>query len=549
MHLVAAMAVGIGAAAATSLFKEALESCGFVLFGSNADVVLVFTGLALATRVAIPAFGGMMAGGLLCLSNAIERRRPLPGDYMDAIASGDGKLPPLATLLRSMSSFFSILTGSSVGKEGAMIQLAALCGAVCPLPKTLQDVELRRMLTACGAAAGLASVYHTPLAASVFISEIVFGTLSVQRLMPLFLSSVSGAIVSSWHGGLHPLYPGVTLSAELGYQVLLAAALLGLAAGLCGALFLVGINRAKQLFRILPGGQIARLTLGGALVGVMAIVVPEVVGNGYFAVQSILLAEPLSTSVLVVFLMKILATIVSIGSGAIGGVFTPSLFIGAALGQLTPHFAASAGAVLPLVGMAAFLTATSHAPLMSVLMVFEMTLMPGVLLPCMVGAVAAYVSASGFRSLSLYGVVMERTLSQDAEARMRAMRLAALCGPTDTTVLATATLDQASAKFAASGTRYLYALDTNGQMVGGLALETLHRALRSANPPEHIGSLVEQAFPMLTPDARVPEALAIFSRHPMSRIPIVRDTDSREFVGAVSRDCLLDLGFSYKKRQ
>nr|WP_115708237.1 ClcB-like voltage-gated chloride channel protein [Cupriavidus taiwanensis] len=540
--LLAAIPVGIVAAIATTLFKEALDGAGIVLFASHADVVTVFATLALAWRVVVPAVGGALAGGLLVLANRLASTHPGATDYMEAVANGSGRLPVRITLLRALSSFFSIVSGSSVGKEGAMIQLAALCGSLFPSTRIERGggSNMRRMLTACGAAAGLATVYHTPFSAAVFVAEVVFGALAVQRLMPLFLASIAGAMVSQWHGGLQPLYPGLDIAPDLRPQILLAAAALGVAAGIAGALFLRAAGFARSRFAALPGGPVARLTLGGALVGVLAMAVPEVVGNGFSTIQTLLQEQPLSVPVAAVLLAKLAATVISMGSGAVGGVFTPSLFVGAALGQLLALGMQGSGAapLLPLVGMSAFLAATSQAPLMSVLMVFEMTLAPALLLPSMIGAVAAYYTASRCQTLSLYSVIAERAQASAAAEHARALTLAGLCDPTDTVLDPNATLAAAADKFAETGTRYLYLVQPDGRLLGALSIHALQRAQREG-APDDVLALAERDFPALTPDSRLRDALAVFAEHGINRIPLVRDPAGRELMGTVSKQRVL----------
>lgn len=550
--LFAAIPVGILAGVVTTLFKAALDGAGLVVFGSEGDIVAIFAGLALAWRVVIPALGGALAGALLIVARRLAAAQPGPSDYMEAVAHGTGRLPLRITLLRGLSSFCSIVSGSSVGKEGAMIQLAALCGSLFPssradrADRTGGDSNMRRMLTACGAAAGLASVYHTPLSAAVFVAEVVFGAFAVQRLMPLFLASVAGAMVSQWHGGLQPLYPGLHLVPDIQLPVLLAAAAIGVLAGVSGAVFMRAIALARSAFGHVPGGPVAQLALGGALVGVLAMAVPEVVGNGYFTIQTILQGDPLSVPVWGVLLAKLVATVASIGSGAVGGVFTPSLFVGAALGQLVAVGMAGAALttmspVLPLVGMTAFLAATSQAPLMSVLMVFEMTLAPALLLPAMIGAVAAYYTASRCRTLSLYEVVVERAQATAAVERARTLQLAGLCDPTDTVIDPDAGVAAAADKFAETGTRYLYLVSPAGALVGAISIHAIQRAQRdtSGQPAPTLLALAERDFPTLTPESRLRDALALFSEHGINRIPLIRDTAGRELLGTVSKQRVL----------
>ncbi len=537
--LFTAVPVGICAALVTTAFKEALDASGYAMFSAHADIVTVFAGLAAVWRVVIPTLGGIVAGALLTAAARLNAARPGVLDYMEAVASGTGRLPVHITLLRALASFCSIVTGSSVGKEGAMIQLAALCGSVFPSTRrggsANGSTNMRRMLTACGAAAGLASVYHTPLSAAVFVAEVVFGAVAVQRLIPLFLASVAGTVVSQMHGGWQPLYPGLTIPSDLLQpRVLLASALVGALAGMAGALFMRASTVAKGIFTRVPGGLVPRLALGGALVGMLAIRVPEVVGNGYSTIQSILQMHSLSVPLAGVLLTKLVATVLSIGSGAVGGVFTPSLFVGAALGQLlAPAMPGANGApLLPLVGMAAFLAATSQAPLMSVLMVFEMTLAPTLLLPGMIGAVAAHYTASRCQTLSLYSVVADRMQASATAERARTLTLAGLCEPTSSTISPDATLKEAHEKFAETGTRYLYVTGHHGRLLGALSIHAVQRALQ-AQPEGHLDGRWEHDFPTLTPESRLPDALRLFAHHALNRIPLIRDASERELLGVV----------------
>ena len=175
---------------------------------------------------------------------------------------------------------------------------------------------------------------------------------------------------------------------------------------------------------------------------------------------------------------------------------------------------------------------------MSILMVFEMTLAPTLLLPLMIGAVAAYYTASRCQTLSLYSVVVERAQASAAVERARGLRLAGLCDPTTTIIDPAATVAQAADKFAETGTRYLYLVDTAGTLLGALSIHAVQRAQRDA-PGATLLSLGDLSFPSLTPDSRLRDALEIFSEHGINRIPLVRDAAGRELMGTVSKQRVL----------
>lgn len=320
-----------------------------------------------------------------------------PGtDYMEALETGDGCFDTPASLVKSLASLLVVVTGSAIGREGAMILLAALAASLFARRFTPQSEW--KLWVACGAAAGMASAYHAPLAGSLFIAEILFGTLMLASLGPVVISAVIALLLTQFlNGGAAPLYHVVlqqNLSA-LHYGLMLAT---GLLAGLCGPLFIWLMDYSHRGFVKLKLAPPWQLALGGLIVGGLSLITPAVWGNGYSVVQSYLLLPPSGALLVGVFICKLLAVLASSGSGAPGGVFTPTLFVGLAMGMLFACFSRlwlpgseEMAIMMGLTGMAAFLAATTHAPIMSTLMICEMTgqymLLPGLLITCVVSSV------------------------------------------------------------------------------------------------------------------------------------------------------------------
>ncbi|HIB4676591.1 TPA: voltage-gated ClC-type chloride channel ClcB, partial [Klebsiella pneumoniae] len=228
--------------------------------------------------------------------------------------------------------------------------------------------------------------------------EILFGTLMLASLGPVVISAVIALLLTQFlNGGAAPLYHVVlqqNLSA-LHYGLMLAT---GLLAGLCGPLFIWLMDYSHRGFVKLKLAPPWQLALGGLIVGGLSLITPAVWGNGYSVVQSYLLLPPSGALLVGIFICKLLAVLASSGSGAPGGVFTPTLFVGLAMGMLFACFSRlwlpgseEMAIMMGLTGMAAFLAATTHAPIMSTLMICEMTgqytLLPGLLITCVVSSV------------------------------------------------------------------------------------------------------------------------------------------------------------------
>ena len=281
-----------------------------------------------------------------------------------------------------------------------MVQLAAVLASLVGRWRKFTPPQLR-LIVACGASAGIASAYNAPIAGSFFVAEIILGTIAMESLGPLVVSAVAATLTVRVLTAAHVLYrvPAFQLNSpwEMGPYVLL-----GLVAGTLAPWFLRSLRQAESSFVALKLPLVARLALGGLAVGVMAINVPQVAGNGYSVVVAILNGALVWKVLLGIFACKWLATMASFGSGAPGGVFTPSLFMGASVGylfgtgmhELWPTVVQNPGA-FALVGMGAFLSAASHAPVMAVIMVFEMTLSYDIILPLLLCSVIAYYTSKG----------------------------------------------------------------------------------------------------------------------------------------------------------
>lgn len=407
--LCAAALMGLAGALATVIFRELLGWIQMVLGGVDSPhgMVSLARGMSSWERFLLPAAGGAIAGLIL---QAAARRLPPRGaaDYMEAIAIGRGVIGFRQTVARSISSLFSIGSGASIGREGPMVQLAAMFSSLSGRYLILPPRHLR-LLVACGATAGITAAYNAPIAGALFISEIVYGAISSATLVPLVVSSVVANIVTRQILHYDAVFHMPPFEFVSGWEVVNYLGL-GLIAGMVAPQFLRFLDGSKALFRRLTLPLWAKMALGGLVVGALSVFKPEVWGNGYSVVNSMLHTEWAWQAVAAILLFKIVATGASVGSGAIGGVFTPTLFVGAAVGALYgsglhalfPAGDLSAVSSYAVVGMGALLAATTYAPLMSILMIFEMTLSYEVMLPLMLACITGFVIAQRIRPDSVY---------------------------------------------------------------------------------------------------------------------------------------------------
>ncbi|HKB53820.1 MAG TPA: ClcB-like voltage-gated chloride channel protein [Ramlibacter sp.] len=520
--LLAAALIGALGALATVAFRESLFLIERLIYGRSDGLVRIAASLPWWERLLVPAAGGVLAGLVL----AWARRTPTrgdPGDYMEAIALGSGDLGVRPSLLRALSSAATVASGGAIGREGPMVQLAALTGSLvgrwrhAPIPR-------RRLMLACGAAAGVATAYNAPIAGAMFVAEIVLQSLAIESLGPLLVASVTAHVTMTELVGAAPVYHMPVFVTPDGGTTLVFAAL-GIVAGLGAPLYLWVLDQGRNLFKRLTLPLPIKLGIGGLLVGALSIARPEVWGNGYSVVDSMLQGHWAWDMLLYVMLFKLLAVAASTGSGAVGGIFTPTLFMGSAAGAL---FATGAQWLLPgalpapaatAIGMGAFLAACTHAPLMSVLMIFEMTENYGVVVPLMLACVLGYSISRVLRPAPIYAKA-QRNNAAHAPALMMARDLLRLDSPT---VHPGQTLRQLEEVFVKWRRPHVYVLDQQDRFVGAVAVHDLGPLLKAGGDSNAAwpASLLRADYPRVEDTTPLWQVLETFAKHPGERLPVL----------------------------
>ena len=408
---------------------------------------------------------------------------------VEVVVAGDGRLRFRSAIVKAISSIISISTGASIGREGSITQLTATLASKGGQLAGWQPYRLR-LLVACGAASGIAATYNAPVAGAVFAAQIVLGNFAMNLFAPLVFASVISTMVSRSFFGLEPLYKVPAFDFTSIYQ-LPWFLLLGILAGGLGALFLKMLRYAEDRFEGLRWPIYDRLALGGLAVGVLAIAFPEVWGNGFSVTNGILHGQFDVVRLLGVFLAKLLATMISVGSGAIGGVFTPTLFLGAGLGSLLGtslhHLGVAENlpvAAFALVGMGSVLAATVHSPLLSLIMILEISLNYSLMPALMLGCVTATLVARRLHSESIYieplrrkGVDLERENQQIGAATSKIV--GEVMREPVPPLRETASFRAIAERFLTSSNNFLPVVDADSRLLGVVALQDMKEYLNS----------------------------------------------------------------------
>jgi len=411
-HAAALLGVAVGAAAFAVLFRHAIAIV-FLRGYRAGDVLSAFQALPWYARISIPALGGALAGLLGRIAARLKGGHGV-GEVMEAVALGKGRISLRLTLLKAFGSWLAIISGGSVGREGPLIQFGGGLGGTLGRLFRLRERQIRGLIAA-GAAAGFAAAYNTPIAAVLFVVEVVSGVIALDIVLPAIIATPIATALTRLAIGGGPIYGQRSFSMSSNAELAIYAGL-GLLAGGAGPLFMLLLSHGELAFSRAASSKPMRGALGGALVGGIAVFLPQITGNGYEAIN-LILGERLSIGlVLLLLFAKALATTASVSSGSPGGVFTPSLFLGAALGgalghvvlRLSPLSSPGAIAAYSLVGMAAMIAATTHAPIMATVLVFELSGDYAIVLPLLTSCALATVVSRWLHKESIYTEELRR---------------------------------------------------------------------------------------------------------------------------------------------
>lgn len=402
--------VSIGAAAFAVAFRLLLGLALQGLAGAH-DVVAAIERTPVWARVLVPAAGGFGAG-LIARRLARHAGGAGVGDVMEAVVLGRVHLSMRVTLLKSLASWLAIVSGGSLGREGPLIQFGGALGKAAGQRVGL-SLERIRLLIGAGTAAGFAAAYNTPFAAVLFVVEVVTGIIVLDAVLPALIATVIATAITRALVGAGPIYGAraftLTSSTEL-----FAYAALGVITALVARGFMAMLAAGERGFARPWLPQPWRAALGGALAGSVLVVLPLAAGNGYEPLGELLDGRLALGVVAWLLIGKCIATTASVGSGSPGGVFTPTLLVGGAVGVLVQAVLASWLPVgspggYALVGMAAATAATTFAPLLAAVMVFELSGDYAIVLPLVLAtAVATSISRALGRDSIYTGELRKR---------------------------------------------------------------------------------------------------------------------------------------------
>lgn len=546
LHLLIAGGIGIiGGVVNVAFVKIIVGFQRLVWVEADASSLTPFQGTEWE-RLLIPLAGGLIAGLILFLGLKLSGKKG-NNNLLEAVSMGDGKLPFRTAISQALSSMVSIISGATIGREGSITQFTSTLASKWGALARWHPYRLRLMV-ACGAASGMAAAYNAPIAGAVFAAHIVLGNFSMHLFAPLIFSSVIASMVSRSFFGMAPLYQ--TFS-EMDVTLLQLPwfLILGVICGLVGGLFLKSMQWFRKAMQKFPIPMPLKLALGGLAIGVLAFRFPQVLGNGYSGVNLILAHKLEFSAVLALFALRWMATIFAVGSGAVGGVMTPTLFLGAALGGVFGLYVLQEQwqldipvAVFALVGMSSMLAATTHSPLLAMIMVFEISLnynlMPALMISSAIATlVARQVHSTNIYSEALVAKGMDESWESDQLGEASRQRVGDLMRHPVPPLRDNDLFADIADRFITSSYHFLPVVDNQMRLLGVVALGDLKEYLQMGDQLKSVIAFdIMRSVPKcLTPGQRLDEALPVLLEAEMRNVPVINNRSEKRLIGAVNR--------------
>ncbi len=551
LHLILAGFVGVLGGLINLALYELAEIAMRLFFAHTGDVVEIAELIPWWQRLVIPAIGGVGAGLLLYWGLQLVGNQGA-SNILEVVVSGNGRLPMRTAVVKTLSSLLSIATGASIGREGSITQMSATAGSKLGQIAGWPPYRLR-LLVACGAAAGMSAAYNAPITGSLFAAQIVLGSFAMNLFGPLVFSAVVATMVSRYFFGIKPFYEGpahdFTHISQLPWFVVL-----GVASGFLAVGFLRLLRASEDLFARLKLPIYWRLGLSGLCVGVLALQFPPVWGNGYGAITRIL-HEPMTQWFLLgLFLAKLLATAAAVGSGTVGGVFTPTLFLGAALGHLfgaslnTLDWSSLPSGAFAMVGMGSVLAGTTHAPLLAMIMIFEISLNYSIMPPLMLACAMSTIVSRGLQRDSVYTEPLRRKgiTDQSDDERVGAATetfVGEIMREPVPPVRPNTPFSELATRFLTSTNNFVPVVDDAQRLIGVVALHDLKEYLHSGAEMVAVIAVDIMRDPpaALTPNQKLIDALPTLLQSELRHVPVVNNPAEARLVGSVLRSEALQL--------
>ena len=541
-----AVLVGFAAGLASIIFKIMINLFQD-LFWKASSIISAVSSQGWFLTILIPAAGGLLIGPLIYYGAREAKGHGVP-EIMEALIFRGGRIRTRVVAIKALASAVCIGSGGSVGREGPIVQISSSLASSVGRLFRIRERGMRT-LVAAGAAAGIGGTFNAPIAGALFAAEVLLGEFGVFSFSPIIIASVistltSRAISEDISAFTVPEYSLISVWEIAPYI------LLGILGGLVAILFIKALYFFEDKFEQIPLHPLLKPILGGLLIGTIGLGLPQIFGVGYDSIDACLQNQLGLWLALVLVFAKILSTSLTLGSGGSGGIFAPSLFLGAMTGNFIgstfhhyfPSSISSPGAY-SLVGMGAVVAAATHAPLTAIIIIFELTGDYKIILPLMLSSIVASFMTVGIHKESIYTMKLKRRGILFKEGRelniLRSLFVKNYISQDYHTFLNTENIGKIIDQAISRKYHSFQIVDSDKNYVGCFSLNLLKTSVLQKDLLESIIIAQDLAVPDIDIDyfANLEQAMEIFGREDVAEISVLKN---KKIMGVIKRKDVIE---------
>ena len=502
--------------------------------------------------ILIPMIGGLIVGPLIYFFAPEAKGHGVP-EVMQAILLKGGFIRARVAIIKAIASAITIGTGGSVGREGPIIQIGSSIGSTVGQFFRVPNKRLKT-LVGCGAAAGIAAAFNAPIAGALFAVEIILMDFAVAQFSPIVISSVMATVISRMFEGDFAafLVPKYELASP--YEIIFYF-ILGALSGIVSYLFIKALYYSEDVFdNKFKFPEYLKPVVGGLLLGIIALAYPQIMGVGYESINIALKGDMLWYIALILIFTKIIATSITLGSGGSGGIFAPSLFMGAMLGYFFgsfvhsyfPNITAPANAYA-LVAMGGLVAGTTRAPITAIIIVFELTSDYRIILPLMITCIISTIISSKLSRESIYTLKLllrNINIKEGTESNIiEGIPVDEVYSKKFDTVNATDNFSKVINTVIKSKSPEYPVIDSKGRILGVLSLNDVKGFLYEKDILQNVliaNDIANTDFEVVIPDDTCAEALDKISKLNQEGVAVVNNRRDKKIIGMLWRKDIQD---------
>ena len=550
--IVLAVIIGVLAGYVAIFFKLLIDMISGLSFAGNSNLLENIYNTEWYLIILIPALGGAIVGPLIYFFAKEAKGHGVP-EVMQAIMLKGGIIRPRVAFIKALASSITIGTGGSVGREGPIVQIGSTLGSMIGQFFRMSSQRMKT-LVGCGAAAGIAATFNAPIAGAFFSAEIILGSFGVAQFSPIIISSAIATVISHHYEGNFAAFQVPSYSLISFYEIIFYS-LLGLLCGIIAYCFIKSLYWFEDFFddRI-PIPDYLKPLLGGVIIGIIALSFPQIMGVGYESVNDALHSKTIWYFALILVFLKTFATSITLGSGGSGGIFAPSLFLGAMTGcffgsfihSCFPGITAEAGAYA-LVAMGGLVAATTQAPITAIIIVFELTNDYRIILPLMITCIISTLLASKLSRESIYTLKLLRrniAIEEGAEVNvLKSIFIKEVYSNYFEIIPADSKFDDVVNRVISGKLPYFLVLNQDESLSGIISLYDIKEYLFDRDILQNIFIAKDLAIKVIETvalDNNSQEALQKMTDYDLEGLPVVASENSKKIIGMVWRKDILD---------